>query len=266
MAIQKQNTGITPGNQSYKRAVGVFKNQRDVEHIIRRLKDDNYDMNRVSLLARNVDNVKGADEVGHGNEAREGAGIGASTGTVLGGVTGFLIGVGILAIPGLGPVLAAGAELGALGSTLAGAGIGAAAGGIVGALVGLGIPEDQAQVYESRIKAGDYLLTVSGTDNDVRRVESIMRDRNVEEFQIFGAPDSTRPDMTANYQREDVTVNRPGMAVNQSSTTSRSGMTTDQSSATRAGSAASTHDLNSDDKPEVIVIDKRDQDPNSPRT
>lgn len=266
MAIREQDTRMTPNNRSYKRAVGVFKNQSDVEAVIRRLKDDSYDMNRVSILARNVDNVEGADELHdetHGNEASEGAGIGASTGTILGGVTGFLIGVGVLAIPGVGPVLAAGAEIGALGSTLAGAGIGAATGGIVGALIGLGIPEDRAKVYESRIKAGDYLLTVSGNDNDVRRAESIMRDRNVEEFQIFDAPDNARPDMTTNYQREDVTVKRPGKAADPSSTV-RTGSAAGTNAADSAN-ATKTYDLDNDNKPEVIVIDNRDQDPNNPR-
>ncbi len=254
MAIREQDTRMTPNNRSYKRAVGVFKNQRDVEQIIRRLKDDNYDMNRVSLLARNVDNVEGADQVRdetHGNEASEGAGIGASTGTILGGVTGFLIGVGVLAIPGVGPILAAGAEIGALGSTLAGAGIGAATGGIVGALIGLGIPEERAKVYENRIKAGDYLMMVSGNDDEVRRVESIMRDRNVEEFEIFEAPAETRPESAASYQREDVTVNRRDV-------------TPTQRPVAREGNVTKTYDLDNDNDPEVIVVDERNQ-PRNPR-
>lgn len=254
MAIREQDTRMTPNNRSYKRAVGVFKNQGDVEHVIRRLKDDNYDMNRVSLLARNVDDVKGADELRdetHGNEASEGAGIGASTGTILGGVTGFLIGVGVLAIPGVGPVLAAGAEIGALGSTLAGAGIGAATGGIVGALIGLGIPEEKAKVYENRIKAGDYLLMVSGNDDEVRRAESIMRDRNVEEFEIFEAPENTRPEADT-YVREEVEVNRREVP-------------TTQRPVSREGKVTQTYDLDHDNDPEVIVVDERNQNRNPRR-
>ncbi|MGP1386946.1 MAG: hypothetical protein ACTS2F_25540 [Thainema sp.] len=253
MAIREQDTRMTPNNRSYKRAVGVFKNQSDVEHIIRRLKDDNYDMNRVSLLARNVDNIEGADEVRdetHGNEAKEGAGIGASTGTILGGVTGFLIGVGVLAIPGVGPVLAAGAEIGALGSTLAGAGIGAATGGIVGALIGLGIPEEKAKVYENRIKAGDYLMMVSGNDDEVRRAESIMRDRNVEEFEIFEAPENTRPESNT-YVREEVEVDRREISANQRPV--------------REGNVTKTYDLDHDNDPEVIVVDERNQNRNPRR-
>jgi hypothetical protein len=178
-------------NNYYKRAVGVYKNRKDVEAVIRALKDAGYDMNRVSLIARHVDDIEGADEVTekHGNEAKEGAAAGATAGTVLGGVGGFLVGVGLLAIPGIGPLLAAGAEISAVASTAAGAGIGAASGGIIGALVGLGIPEEKAKVYEDRIKAGDHLLMVSGTDEQLEQVKSIMHDHNVEEFGIFAAPD-----------------------------------------------------------------------------
>lgn len=198
MAITS-NTNLVPNAGDRRRVVGVFKHEEDVEHVIRALKDADYDMDRVSLLARNVDRVEGADELqDHGNEAKEGAGIGASTGTVLGGVTGFLIGVGLLAIPGVGPILAAGAEIATLGSTLAGAGIGAATGGIIGALIGLGIPEERARVYENRIKAGDYLLMVSGDEDKISWLESLMRDRHAEELEVFGTRQATAAQPAAN--------------------------------------------------------------------
>lgn len=77
-------------------------------------------MNQISLIARHVEEVEGAEEVGNrGNEDKEGAAAGATTGTVLGGIGGFLIGVGVLAIPGGGPILAAGVGISALASTLA---------------------------------------------------------------------------------------------------------------------------------------------------
>lgn len=185
MAITRERTGV------YQRAVGVFKDRQGIERAIQRFKDANYDMNRVSLIARNIDNVKGAEEIKDrqdGNEASEGAGIGAVTGTVLGGITGLLVGLGTLAIPGVGPALIAG-ELSALGTTAAGAGIGALTGGLVGALTGMGIPEEQAKVYESRVKAGDYLLMVSGTGDQLNQAESIMRDCGINEFGVYDAPD-----------------------------------------------------------------------------
>ena len=254
MAIQQSDTKMTRNMGAYRRAVGVYKSKDDLEHVIRALKDANYDMDRVSLLARNLDNVEGADSIAHnqaeGNEAKEGAGIGATTGTVLGGVTGLLIGVGLLAIPGVGPILAAGAEIGALGSTLAGAGIGAATGGIIGALVGLGIPEKRAKVYEERIKAGDYLLIVSGeSDDDLSRVESIMRDRNVEEFEIFDATDSYRDDDGHYYSRREST----DPAWNASTTAN-----TASTARYQPGSQASTTAVGDTDA-DVIIVDNRDK-------
>lgn len=228
------DTMTTTGN--YKRAVGVFRNRRDLEDAIRALKDSNYDMERVSLIARHIDDVKGAEEVTehHGNEAKEGAAAGATAGTVLGGLGGFLVGVGLLAIPGVGPILAAGAEISAIASTLAGAGIGAASGGIIGALVGLGIPEENAKTYNDRVEAGDYLLMVSGTDDELRRVESMLRDRHIEDFHIYNAPDlNTRPvAKTDRVVERDVVVDRD---------------------------ATATRDLDKDGDPEVLIVDKRDR-------
>ncbi|WP_226883640.1 histidine kinase [Allocoleopsis franciscana] len=148
-------------------------------------------MERVSLITRHIEDIEGAKEVTekHGNEAKEGAAAGATAGTILGGVGGFLVGVGVLAIPGVGPLLAAGVGIPAFASTLAGAGIGAAAGGIIGGLVGLGIPEERAKVYNERVKGGEHLLMVNGTEDDLHRARDIMRRHNVDEFGIYDAPD-----------------------------------------------------------------------------
>lgn len=232
------NTKINQTNQSYtqyRRAVGVFKRREDLESALQALKGAGVEKERISLLARHMEDVKGADEIteGQGNEASEGAGIGATTGTVLGGVGGFLVGAGILAIPGVGPVLAAGVGISEIAATLAGAGIGAATGGLVGALVGAGIPEERAKVYDQRIQAGDYLLMVDGTEADLRNVESILRDRNVEEFDIYNAPDSVQ--QTA-------------------STTTSTTATTGRTTAGRK--VTDTREVGNTD-PEVYVVDKR---------
>ncbi len=185
MTVARERTGI------YQRAVGVFRDRQGIERAIQRFKDVNYDMDRVSLIARNIDDVRGAEEIrdhAEGNEAAEGAGIGAVTGTLFGGVTGLLIGLGTLAIPGIGPALVAG-ELAALGTTAAGAGVGALTGGLVGALTGMGIPEERAKVYEGSVKAGEYLLMVSGTGDQLNQAESIMRDCGIREFGVYDAPD-----------------------------------------------------------------------------
>jgi hypothetical protein len=236
--IKMVNARTTPERGYYKRAVGVFNRQEDVEAVLSDLKKSAYDMDRVSLIARHIDGVKGAEEVTeqHGNEAKEGAGIGATTGTVLGGLGGFLIGVGLLAIPGVGPILAAGAEISAIASTLAGAGIGAAAGGIIGALVGLGIPEERAKVYNQRIEAGDYLVMVSGTEDDLSRSQSIMRNHNVQEFGMYDAPDlvGAKPAPAAPVaepvvEREEVVTKTRDI------------------------------DIDRDNEPEVLIVDKRDE-------
>jgi hypothetical protein len=243
MAIAERDTKIVPEGNQRSRAVGVFKSREDVEHVISALKSDGYDMDRVSLLARNVDKVEGSEDLQTGNAAAEGAGAGATTGTVLGGLTGFLIGVGVLAIPGIGPVLAAGAEISALGSTLAGAGVGAATGGIVGALVGMGIPEERAKAYEDRVKAGDYLLIVSGDGDRLNRVETIMRDRNVEEFEIFGGSATTTTTATTPVDTTATTTTGPVTGT------------------TRPGVVTNVDKINHSADPEVVVVDKRDGNP-----
>jgi hypothetical protein len=98
-------------------------------------------------------------------KAPEGATTGATAGGVVGGTLGWLAGIGALAIPGVGPLVAAGPIMAALG----GAAAGAAAGGVAGALVGLGIPELEAKQYESKIRDGNILLSVHTEDRDERR-------------------------------------------------------------------------------------------------
>ncbi|MEQ9669399.1 histidine kinase [Coleofasciculus sp. G2-EDA-02] len=237
---------FVPESREYKRVVGIFPNRENLQNTIQALKDGNFDMERVSLLARNIEDVEGAKEITekHGNEAQEGAGIGATTGTVLGGVGGFLIGVGLLAIPGVGPILAAGAEIGALGSTLAGAGIGAATGGIVGALIGLGIPEERAKVYNERIKAGDYLLMVSGSDDKVERAASIMRDRHAEELEIFEAPEPVEHERREEVEvKQEYVEQKPVSTVKQPIVNERE--------------VVEAHDIEGDCDPDVVIVDKR---------
>jgi hypothetical protein len=111
-------------------------------------------------------------------KAPEGATTGAVTGGAVGGTVGLLAGIGVLAIPGLGPFIAAGPIMAALG----GAAAGATAGGLVGALVGLGIPEYEAKAYEDRIKKGGYLVAVhveNGDRGDV--VRDIMKRNGLED-------------------------------------------------------------------------------------
>ncbi|MDJ0590966.1 MAG: YsnF/AvaK domain-containing protein [Pleurocapsa sp. MO_226.B13] len=176
-------------NHFYKRAAGLFYSRDEAEAAVHALKDAGYDMDRVSVIARDADNIGGhetTEEVG--NKADEGAATGAVTGGALGGITGLLVGLGALAIPGIGPILLAGAEATAIATTLAGAGIGAAAGGLIGALIGLGIPEEKAKIYHDRVQGGSFLVIVNGTAAEIARAESIMQQHGVEEFGIYDVP------------------------------------------------------------------------------
>lgn len=184
------------GNQ--KRAVGVFSSRQEAEYALNELRDSGFNMDKISVVAKDSDRgdqLAGADVSDNvGNKADEGAKTGAVTGGALGGLTGLLVGLGALAIPGIGPVMLAGATATTIATTLSGGAIGAAAGGLVGALVGLGIPEEQAQIYNSRLSRGDYLVIVDGTDGEIRRVEAILSNRGIQDWGIYDAPsvDTTR--------------------------------------------------------------------------
>jgi hypothetical protein len=116
-------------------------------------------------------------------KAPEGATTGAASGAVAGGVLGWLAGIGLLAIPGIGPFIAAGPIV----TALAGAGALGAVGGIVGALVGMGIPEYEAKRFEGRVKNGGILLSVHCDDHDwVKRAEEILRQTGAEDISSTG--------------------------------------------------------------------------------
>jgi uncharacterized protein (TIGR02271 family) len=159
-------------------------------------------MDKVSVVAKDSSHSHerlANTEVTHhvGNKADEGAKTGAITGGTLGGITGLLVGLGFLAIPGLGPVMLAGAGATVLATTLSGTAIGAATGGLLGALVGLGIPEERAKVYSDRVAQGDYLVMVEGTDVELRRAEQILHRRGIQEWGVYDASHHDTPSTAA---------------------------------------------------------------------
>jgi len=118
------------------------------------------------------DNV-GTKDLGHEkhSKAPEGTAAGATSGAVIGGTLGWLVGIGALAIPGLGPFIAAGPLMAALG----GAAVGGAVGGLTGALIGMGIPEYEAKRYEGLIKEGGILLSVHSDSHEwTKRAKDIL--------------------------------------------------------------------------------------------
>lgn len=181
------------------RAIGTFANRRDVENALSEIKNSGFPMDRISVVGRNADkedDVAGVEvQSSIDNKADEGAVAGAVTGGALGGVTGLLVGLGTLAIPGVGPILLAGTAATALATTLAGTAIGAGSASLIGALAGLGIPDNRAQVYSDLIEDGYYLVVVDGTESEIHSVEAIVSRRGIREWQIYNVANTagTRP-------------------------------------------------------------------------
>ena len=179
-----------------RRAVGTFRTKQEAERALEELRDSGFNMERVSVIAKNADHgdrIAGQEvEERHiGNKADEGAAAGAATGGAIGGITGLLVGLGLLAIPGIGPIMLAGAGATALATTLSGAAIGAATGGLLGALIGLGIPEARARVYHDRVARGEYLVMVEGTEDELHRAETLLHRHGIEEWGIYDIPAGT---------------------------------------------------------------------------
>lgn len=140
---------------------GIYPNRLMVEKAVAELKDAGFRHTDISVLFPADGDTK-EFAVEKETKAPEGAATGAGTGAVVGGTLGWLVGIGTLAIPGLGPFIAAGPIMAAL----AGAGAGGLVGGIAGALIGMGIPEYEAKRYEGSIKKGGILLSVHADDSD----------------------------------------------------------------------------------------------------
>ena len=160
-----------------KTVVGLFEYYQDAERAVSDLTARGFGRNEISVAARDT-TLKNRVVGGKEDAVAESAGAGAIGGGTVGGLAGLLVGLGALAIPGIGPVIAAGTLATVLGTTAAGAGIGAAAGGLIGALVGLGIPEEDAQFYAEGVKRGGVLVTVQASDDRAQSALDIMRRAN----------------------------------------------------------------------------------------
>lgn len=143
---------------------GIFSDRVSLERAVDRLKADGFRNSDISVLMQNKNETR---DFAHEKETKapEGATTGATTGILGGGILGWLAGAGALAIPGIGPFVAAGPIMGAL----AGAGIGGTVGGVTGALIGMGMPEYEAKRYETSVKGGGMLLSVHVDDMEWRR-------------------------------------------------------------------------------------------------
>src|SRR5437867_3485671 len=144
---------------------GIYSDRMRVEKAVDRLKADGFRNTDISVLFPQNAGTKDFAHEKH-SKAPEGATTGAGTGAVVGGALGWLAGIGALAIPGLGPFIAAGPIVAAL----SGAAVGGAVGGATGALIGMGIPEYEARRYEGKLREGNILISVHTEDRDERKL------------------------------------------------------------------------------------------------
>ena len=177
---------------------GIYKDTVSLGKALQALRTAGFRSTDVSVLM--PENL-GTKDLAHKKDTKapEGATTGGVTGGVIGGALGWLAGVGALAIPGLGPFIAAGPIMG----LLAGAGAGGAIGGLVGSLVGMGIPEYEAKRYEGRIKSGGILLSVHCDESEwVKRAKRILEETGGENVSSSG-------EAAADYATSD----RPGTRI-----------------------------------------------------
>jgi hypothetical protein len=161
---------------------GIYPTYEAVERAVDALRVAGFRNTDISVLF--PENV-GTKDFAHekGTKAPEGATAGAGTGAVVGGTLGWLTGIGALAIPGLGPFIAAGPIMAAL----AGAGVGGAVGGMTGALIGMGIPEYEAKRYEGRVTKGGILLSVHSDNSDwTKRAKTVLEQTGAEDIASTG--------------------------------------------------------------------------------
>jgi hypothetical protein len=161
---------------------GIYKSVPQAELAVDRMIAAGFSNNDISVLLPDNQSTK---EFAHekNTKAPEGTTTGATTGGVIGGALGLLAGIGALAIPGVGPFIAAGPIMGAL----AGMGAGGAVGGLIGALVGMGMPEYEAKRYEGRVKAGGVLLSVHcETSDEITRAKELLKATGAEDIASSG--------------------------------------------------------------------------------
>lgn len=172
----------------------IAASQSMADDIVTRLKDASFSYNDISVLFPDKSSTR---EFAHemNTKAPEGTGIGAGAGGVIGGTLGLLAGIGLLAIPGLGPFIAAGPIM----ASLSGIAVGATVGGIAGALIGMGIPELEAKRYEGKVKDGNILISVHAEDaEEVRIAKGIFEDRRATDITTgseANAPRTSKPDL-----------------------------------------------------------------------
>ena len=166
-----------------KTSVFCITNSRiQADQIVEGLRSEGFSNNDISALFPDKATSRDFAHEKH-TKAPEGAAAGAGSGGLLGGALGWLVGVGTLAIPGVGPLIAAGPIVAAL----SGAAVGATVGGIAGALIGMGIPEYEAKRYEGKLKEGNILISVHSENSaETSRAEAIFKQAGAQDIATSG--------------------------------------------------------------------------------
>src|SRR4051794_18314242 len=163
-------------------AFGIYRDRISVDNAVDTLRAAEFRNTDISVLFPENEGTKDF-AVAKNTKAPEGTATGAASGAVIGGGLGWLAGIGALAIPGVGPLIAAGPIVAAL----AGVGVGGAVGGVTGALIGMGIPEYEAKRYEGRVKEGGILLSVHADDSNwTKRAKEILERTGAEDISSTG--------------------------------------------------------------------------------
>ncbi len=173
--------------------IGIVSTQQQAENIVSSLQRAGFGTNDISALFPDKTGTRDFAHEQH-TKAPEGAIGGVGVGGALGGTLGLLAGIGALAIPGLGPFIAAGPIMAAL----SGAAAGAAVGGVTGALIGMGIPEIQAKQYEGKIKGGNILLSIHTENGDeATRAKKVLESNGAQDIVSTGEASVPRKDARA---------------------------------------------------------------------
>ena len=168
---------------------GIFRDRMHAEQGVDALIQNGFRNEDISVLLPDNSGTKDFAHEKH-TKAPEGATTGAGTGVILGSALGWLVGIGALAIPGVGPFIAAGPVM----TALAGAGLAGTVGGIAGALIGMGIPEYEAKRYEGQVKDGGILLSVhSDTSDATKRAKEILKRTGAQDIASTGEASVDEP-------------------------------------------------------------------------
>ena len=179
---------------------GIYASSSTAEAAVDHLLAKGFSNSAISVLLPDDDSTRAFAHEKH-TKAPEGTATGVTTGGLVGGSLGLLAGIGALAIPGVGPLIAAGPIM----ATLAGVGVGGAVGGVVGALVGMGIPEFEAKRYEGAVKDGGTLLSVHcDTEHQIDAAKQGLKDtgaRDISSTGEAGSPKNSRADYDETLRR-----------------------------------------------------------------